>query len=101
MMDNITSSAPPPIDNKRPSLNILLISQSKYPWPPQYCKRASDASRANLPAFNFAMLASNVASFPFTFKPTRKKGYHIRYGYIYEYQVHSSFSVAHRTKRTG
>ena len=70
MIDNITSSAPAPIESSRMSRNIRLISTSAvYPIPPQYCRHESVSSRASRPALSFAIDASLVTSWPLRYRP--------------------------------
>ncbi len=74
IMDNMTSSAPPPMESRRRSRYILLTSTSDvYPIPPQYCIQESVTSREIRPAFSFAIEASLVTSCPLRYRPAERE----------------------------
>lgn len=73
MIDNMTSSAPPPMESRRLSLQARLTSTSEVkPIPPQNCRHESGTSRTNLPALSFSIDASLFTSFPSKYKAARK-----------------------------
>src|SRR5262249_22970049 len=73
MIRSITSSAPPPIEARRPSRYARESGLSHVkPMPPQYCRQASGTSRESRPALSFAIDASSVTSSPATKRSTAR-----------------------------
>src|SRR5437879_5680023 len=58
---SITSSAPPPIDNRRASRKKPAVQvSSMYPMPPWNCRHQSAISRCRRPALSLAMVAERL-----------------------------------------
>src|SRR5690606_10498027 len=66
-MPSITSSAPPPMEARRPSrYRRETLFSSVYPMPPQNCRQVSGTRRFRRPALSLAMVAHSVTSSPAT-----------------------------------